>query len=347
MSNTEGEGEAKTVIGPKDWDQYYTSWTKIGFKIYEVVSPGQALPDEDIEKLRDDGIEFKRVIGSGAFGEVWEAVLTKFKLNEQNNYVPVVMACKLTSLKTFKDFRTVRGAVFEILRETLVLKKVSHPHVIHFEHVVRIYDEESHFPKPIHVLCFMELCDGNLKGLIQWAGKLSETISNEWFVQIANALKYLHHSGIAHLDLKPDNILYKKNPLNSDQILVKLTDFGLSQIFFLDGPPISETPVGSTNYMAPELLASLKPVYNAYKADVYSLAVTLVESMAGLGSVKLRIIGHIQKRTPFKAISQEVQNLLRGMTAIDPRSRFYIDQVVSHPWTQKIPYIPERYFSLV
>lgn len=75
---------------------------------------------------------------------------------------------------------------------------------------------------------------------------------------ISSALEFLHKKGIAHRDLKPENILC----LYEDTICpVKLCDFDLgSGIKFTSGlsdpmtTPMLVTPVGSAEFMAPEIV---------------------------------------------------------------------------------------------
>ena len=75
---------------------------------------------------------------------------------------------------------------------------------------------------------------------------------------LASALEFLHKKGIAHRDLKPENILCQYE----DQLCpVKLCDFDLgSGIKFNSGvaSPVTTpqllTPVGSAEFMAPEIV---------------------------------------------------------------------------------------------
>lgn len=65
------------------------------------------------------------------------------------------------------------------------------------------------------------------------------------FVQIVSGLEYLHHKGITHRDMKPENILLAGEA-------IKIADFGLGN-FFKPGDKL-ETACGSPCYASPEML---------------------------------------------------------------------------------------------
>ena len=77
-------------------------------------------------------------------------------------------------------------------------------------------------------------------------------------------MDYLHRCEIAHLDIKPPNILVWKFPLqfnscqdrveHATEVLVKIADHGTSRISTLHGI-ISTNPTGTPGYMAPELFS--------------------------------------------------------------------------------------------
>ncbi len=87
----------------------------------------------------------------------------------------------------------------------------------------------------------------------------------------------MKNHGIAHRDLKPDNIMLASPIKEKDDSTIpnlKLVDFGLSIIL---GPTQKTTdPFGTLTYVAPEIL--LAKAYDC-GVDVYSLGVILYEFM--------------------------------------------------------------------
>jgi serine/threonine protein kinase len=54
---------------------------------------------------------------------------------------------------------------------------------------------------------------------------LPESLSFQYFQQIVAGIDYLHQVGVVHRDLKPENILI------SNENLIKIVDFGLSNVY--------------------------------------------------------------------------------------------------------------------
>ncbi len=57
---------------------------------------------------------------------------------------------------------------------------------------------------------------------------MDEREAHQWFVQIAQGLKYLHNKNVIHLDIKTHNILYK---VIANKRVFKSSNFGISRIF--------------------------------------------------------------------------------------------------------------------
>ena len=103
---------------------------------------------------------------------------------------------------------------------------------------------------------------------------LSEQTVRYYFKQLTRAVHYMHSIGIAHYDLKTENIF-----VDADFNL-KLGDFGIAT-------SMSDIPLkvgGTPNYRAPEYLLNNKDSkhHSGASADMFSLGVILFVMIAGL-----------------------------------------------------------------
>lgn len=170
----------------------------------------------------------------------------------------------------------------------------------------------------------LELCDHSL------ANKSTQIFTEgEVLVvvhQIAKALRFMHEKGIAHLDVKPDNI-YVKNGV------YKLGDFGCATL--LDQSlPVEE---GDARYMPQEILNEIFDHLD--KVDIFSLGAAVYELIRGS---PLPESGH-----PFLNLREgklpllpghtlQFQNLLKAMVDPDPARRPSAKELVANPIFDRI-----------
>jgi len=88
-------------------------------------------------------------------------------------------------------------------------------------------------------------------------------MARTYFRQLISGIEYLHYYGIAHLDIKPENIL-----LGEDYQL-KITDFDLS---YKEGDTIIQGK-GTKYFRAPEIVKQC--VREPKKADIFSAAILM------------------------------------------------------------------------
>lgn len=136
-------------------------------------------------------------------------------------------------------------------------------HLTH-SHIVSIYEV---FSTDQYLFMILEYCSGGNLLDTMFIGKpipIKQQIRH--FIDILDALCYMHDKGIAHCDIKPSNILL------DDYGRAKLCDFGLSQIVQPNRRKNSNKLCGTMNYMSPEIM--IGKGYDPFKADVLSLGVT-------------------------------------------------------------------------
>ena len=189
---------------------------------------------------------FKKLLGKGSFGEVWEA---ENKMNQNK------VAIKIISKKTLHNDP---GLKKQMKLEFDLLKKLDHPNVM------RIFDAfENH--SDIYIISEF-LSGGELDKKTQ-NRFLSEKEVSKIIYQILKALAYCHSLGVAHRDLKPENAMYENKDHDS---ALKLIDFGLSAI--VDQKHICKDILGSPLYMAPEVVS--RNPYNQ-KCDIWSCGIMM------------------------------------------------------------------------
>ena len=91
-------------------------------------------------------------------------------------------------------------------------------------------------------------------------------------IEIGLALAHAHSLGIIHRDVKPENVMVRKDGI------LKLMDFGVAQILDLERMTVTGQLLGSPAYMAPELFDG-KPL--DVRTDVFSVGIMLYQMATG------------------------------------------------------------------
>ena len=161
---------------------------------------------------------------------------------------------------------------------------------------------------------------------------LPEIIVKTIFRKICIGLKNLHHQGIAHLDIKPENILIDRTTMEP-----YICDFGNS---FTSSTPKREEPKakvvpalgyrGTRRYSSPEMDTS-PFAYDPFSADVYSLGVVL--HILLVGAYPKIIAGSLIVPTD---ISGNCTDFLKSLLNDNPFKRCRIDDVLQHPYLNSI-----------
>ncbi|GAA6040843.1 hypothetical protein JCM8097_007743 [Rhodosporidiobolus ruineniae] len=156
----------------------------------------------------------------------------------------------------------------------------------------------------------------------------SEDIARHIFSQIVAAVYDLAKMGIAHADLKDENIVI------ASDCRVKLVDFGSCVMFDPRGPaPIQHEArfYGTCTYAAPEVLAG--HAYSLLLAEVYSLGVLLSVLLTGEHPFFSPADAAAGKRLPLKVpVSDSARDLLDRCLTADLNARISLFDLRRHPW---------------
>jgi serine/threonine protein kinase len=204
-----------------------------------------------------------RLIGSGAFGAVYEAMNVELEKR---------VAVKLIDPEYVRHEEVV--ARFQI--EAKAASRVES------EHIIQVFDVGSDETHGLYQV--MELLHGeDLADRLDREFKLSPSLAVHIATQAARGLAKAHAAGVVHRDLKPANLFLVTREDGS--LLVKIVDFGISKLIGHREPGAkgraltrTGTSVGTPNYMSPEQARGLDV---DGRTDVWALGLVLYEMLSG------------------------------------------------------------------
>lgn len=152
-------------------------------------------------------------------------------------------------------------------RESEILERIHHPHVVEYIASGLGLDGEAYF--------VMEWLDGEDLLSVLLRRRLSVPEVLLLGTRIASAMGAVHAQGVVHRDLKPSNVFLVDGKLDQPKIL----DFGIA--YYSDATRVTAagTVVGTPSYMAPEQARSGGKVDAT--ADIFSLGCLLFECLTG------------------------------------------------------------------
>ncbi|RDA83738.1 hypothetical protein CP532_3656 [Ophiocordyceps camponoti-leonardi (nom. inval.)] len=221
------------------------------FKVSSKTPPssrsGPQLPFSDDHSLSSKYGKLGKVLGSGAGGSV--------RLMRRNNDGTVFAVKEFRARHTYETEREYNK---KVTAEFCVGSTLHHGNIIE---TLDILQEKGRWFE------VMEYAPYDLFAIVM-TGKMSREEIRCCFLQILNGVTYLHSVGLAHRDLKLDNVVV------SDQGIMKIIDFGSAHVFkypFENDTVPAKGIVGSDPYLAPEVYDSRQ--YDAAAADMWSLAI--------------------------------------------------------------------------
>jgi eukaryotic-like serine/threonine-protein kinase len=142
-------------------------------------------------------------------------------------------------------------------------------------------------------------------------------------IEVGSALDHAHSLGIIHRDVKPENVMVRKDGM------VKLMDFGVAQVVDLERMTVTGQILGSPAYMAPEVLDG-KTL--DFRSDVFSLGVMLYQMATGVlpfaGKNPHEVLKRIAEgrfadpRTVCSRVSDQLARVITRSLARNPADRY-------------------------
>ena len=212
--------------------------------------------DEAVEPTLPDRIgpyKVLRKVGSGGMGTVYLGRHVDTDLEAAVKVLPSSLARE-------------PGTVDRFEREIDAMRKLTGPHI------VRLF-ESGHDEATDQMFFAMEYVAGEtLVDCIRANRRLPWEQSVDIALQICSALKAAHATSVVHRDLKPSNLL-----IGNDGI-VKLTDFGVAQVFAAQRLTATGGIIGTAEYMSPEQAQGRRCTR---ASDLYSLGAVLYVMLTG------------------------------------------------------------------
>ncbi|XP_059118467.1 sperm motility kinase X-like [Peromyscus eremicus] len=207
-----------------------------------------------------------------------------------------------------------------IMTEIDIIKSLDHPNIIKLFHIIETRE---------HTYMVMEhAAGGDLVSHIEKVGCLKEEETHRIFTQMVCAVNYCHENGIAHRDIKPDNILL------DGKGSVKLCDFGLA-IKVASGQRFKGF-CGTLEYCAPEIFTDVE--YDAQANDIWSMGVVLYTMVTGRFPFEAKTYSQMKEKMLHpeysipSMLSQNIVNLIVQLFTVDPEQRPKICDIMQHQW---------------
>ena len=181
--------------------------------------------------------------------------------DDSTSYVTVPTSSNRETVLRFKQ---------KFIKEARTIFKLNHPNIVR---ILDVFEENG------TAYYVMEYIEGESLGdMVKRRGAIPEAEALGYVKDAASALVYIHSKNINHLDIKPGNLMKRKE---NGRVLV--IDFGVAKQYDLaTSQGTTTTPVGiSHDYSPVELYRKNGEQSFSPQSDVYALAATLFKLLTG------------------------------------------------------------------
>eukprot|EP00727_Mastigamoeba_balamuthi_P014032 m51a1_g9251 putative myosin light chain kinase (1076) ;mRNA; f:17052-21592 len=228
---------------------------------------------------------------------------------------------KVVAIKAI-DKETMDTEGLDVLEhEVGIMTRLKHQNIVELYEVISTSN---------HIYLIMELVDGgDLFGGIEEKGKYAEPEAAGIARQILSAVAYMKEAGVAHRDLKLENVLLTSCGT------VKISDFGFSKHC---QSLLMRSVVGTPSYMAPEIIAGAQ---YSYECDVWSVGVIVFILLSGTFPFYGHSIAELSRNVlkgkftfdqEWDGISNEAKEFVGRALQRDQDKRPQASALLSDPW---------------
>ncbi len=142
---------------------------------------------------------------------------------------------------------------------------------LHHDNIVQVFDYSGDASTASYIVT--EFIEGQtLKQFMTGRRPPAPEVAALVAMEVGGALLHAHSLGIIHRDVKPENVMVRKDGI------LKLMDFGVAQIMDLERMTVTGQLLGSPAYMAPEILEGRTL---DVRTDVFSVGIMLYQLSTG------------------------------------------------------------------
>lgn len=232
-----------------------------------------------------------------------------------------------------------------ITNEVSTLRKLRHNNIVQYIDCMETAEK---------VYLVMELCNaGSLEDMVYLRRKMNEDECRIIFVQLCNALKYIHGRGIIHGDVKTQNIMFQvRSQVVRDEhpghqiyrspigLILKLCDFGSSRqcTMYSNIDPEDLSLKGTEGYLSPEQIQNGELTT---AIDMWAAGVVLYKCVTGQlpfrPSASCLSSGPLQFTGPWwSTISDDYKYRIRSLLELDSSSRASAAECLRDSWTSEL-----------
>ncbi|TQS37418.1 hypothetical protein Golomagni_02108 [Golovinomyces magnicellulatus] len=217
--------------------------------------------------------------------------------------------------------------------EIEAMKRTNHPNLIR---LFEVLDD----PEGDSIYLVLEICKKGIISDVAIGKRVDpQPIENcrRWFQQMIHGISHLHSQGIVHRDIKPENLLL------TDDAILKIVDFGVSEIFDKGSDMMVFKSVGSPAFTPPELCVPRHGYVSGRAADIWSVGVSiyclrfgyLPFEHTGILEIYDAIRNEELKLDIDPVQEPEFQDLMTRLLDKNPKTRISMDEIKVHPWFTK------------